>query len=30
MNDNIIKRIITNEPLSIKVKFEKPFEGRLI
>lgn len=29
MNDSIIKRIITNEPLSIKVKFEKPFEGRL-
>ena len=29
MNDSIIKRIITNEPLSIKVKFERPFEGRL-
>lgn len=29
MNDSVIKRVITNEPLSIKVKFEKPFEGRL-
>lgn len=29
MNDSVIKRIITNEPLSIKVKFERPFEGRL-
>ena len=29
MNDSVIKRVITNEPLSIKIKFEKPFEGRL-
>ena len=29
LNDSVIKRVITNEPISVKVKYERPFEGRL-